>query len=49
MGFWGFVFGVPLAAAAYSITLVLLEQSKRRQDELDQLAAQTPEDLHPAP
>ncbi len=36
MGFWGFVFGVPLAAAAYSITLVLLEQSKRRQDELDQ-------------
>ena len=48
MGFWGFVFGVPLAAAAYSITLVLLEQSKRRQDELDQLAAQTPEDLHPA-
>ena len=31
------------------VALVLLEQSKRRQDELDQLAAQTPEDLHPAP
>ena len=36
MGFWGFVFGVPLAAAAYSITLVLLEQAKRRQDVLDE-------------
>lgn len=36
MGFWGFVFGVPLAAAVYSITLVLLEQSKRHQDLLDQ-------------
>lgn len=39
MGFWGFVFGVPLAAAAYSITLVLLEQAKRRQDVLDEAGA----------
>ena len=39
MGFWGFVFGVPLAAAAYSITLVLLEQAKRRQDVLDEEGA----------
>ncbi|MBK6432933.1 AI-2E family transporter [Candidatus Amarolinea dominans] len=39
MGFWGFVFGVPLAAAAYSITLVLLEQAKRREHLLDEAGA----------
>ncbi len=37
MGIWGFVFAVPVAAALYSIGLVLLEQSKRRQDHRDDL------------
>ena len=37
MGIWGFVFAVPVAAALYSIGLVLLEQSKRQQDHLDDL------------
>ena len=37
MGIWGFVFAVPAAAALYSIGLVLLEQSKRRQDHQDDL------------
>ncbi len=45
MGFWGFVFGVPLAAVAYSITLVLLEQAKRRQDVLDEEKVQSLVDL----
>ena len=37
IGLWGFVFAVPVAAAFYSIGLVLLEQSKRRQDHQDDL------------
>lgn len=45
MGFWGFVFGVPLAAAVYSIALVLLAQAKRRQDELDDERMQSLVDL----
>lgn len=45
MGFWGFVFGVPLAAAVYSIALVLLAQAKRRQDELDDERMQSLIDL----
>ena len=36
IGFWGFVFAVPIAAAIYSIGLVLLEQAKHRQDSRDE-------------
>jgi predicted PurR-regulated permease PerM len=36
IGFWGFVFAVPIAAAIYSVGLVLLEQAKRQHDQSDQ-------------
>ncbi|RMF36229.1 MAG: AI-2E family transporter [Chloroflexi bacterium] len=35
MGFWGFVFGIPLSGAIYSVGLVLLGRWKRAQDAWD--------------
>jgi predicted PurR-regulated permease PerM len=35
-GMWGFIFGIPVAGAVYTIGLVLLHRLKRAQDELDQ-------------
>jgi predicted PurR-regulated permease PerM len=35
-GVWGFIFGIPVAGAVYTIGLVLLRRFKRAQDELDQ-------------
>jgi predicted PurR-regulated permease PerM len=35
LGIWGFIFAVPIAAAIYTIGLLLLGEAKRRQDESD--------------
>lgn len=35
-GVWGFIFGIPVAGAVYTIGLVLLRRFKRAQDALDQ-------------
>ena len=35
LGIWGFVFAVPIAAAVYTVGVLLLDQAKRRQDEAD--------------
>jgi predicted PurR-regulated permease PerM len=32
MGFWGFVFAVPLAAVVYSIGFVILERAVRQHE-----------------
>jgi predicted PurR-regulated permease PerM len=32
MGFWGFLFGIPVAGAIYTITIVSLEQIKQNAD-----------------
>jgi len=34
-GVWGFVFGIPVAGAIYSVGLAILERFKREQDRLD--------------
>jgi predicted PurR-regulated permease PerM len=33
IGFWGFVFAVPVAAVVYSIGFVILERTVRRSEE----------------
>jgi predicted PurR-regulated permease PerM len=35
LGIWGFIFAVPIAAAIYTVGLLLLDQAKRRQDAAD--------------
>ena len=35
LGIWGFIFAVPIAAAIYTVGLLLLGQAKRRQDAVD--------------
>jgi predicted PurR-regulated permease PerM len=35
LGIWGFIFAVPIAAAVYTVGLLLLGQAKRRQDAAD--------------
>jgi predicted PurR-regulated permease PerM len=35
-GVWGFIFGIPVAGAIYTIGLVMLRRFKREQDRLDQ-------------
>jgi len=32
IGFWGFIFGIPVAAAFYAVGIFLLERFKREQD-----------------
>lgn len=48
MGFWGFVFGVPLAAVIYAIVLMLLERVKDRQNALDGVAVANATSVPPA-
>jgi predicted PurR-regulated permease PerM len=35
MGFWGFFFGIPVAGAVYTITIVTLERIKQATDAQD--------------